>query len=358
MPKRTPMGGGLAFYPDQSAQVFKEEMRADRSKLADFVAAYERIRSEIFLCHIRRWSPGPHAHRNTHPFLRESNGKEYVFAHNGSVSAAREFNFKRFHPLGDTDSERIFCYLMDFIDRYALDLSDEADLSLLEDHLREINGTRDARLNFLLSDGNRLLCYRDAGGYKKLLMLKREPGYMHTDESFNDDEIDFRFTIEKGADERAVILATEALTRERWLFPARGSLTVLENGCVTYPEPYDEEETDSEKVEVYKAPKFLKTENGHTDVISMSPSLRNELGVNLDERVRVTGDDRSLELLVKKTSKDLIGRNPEHRADHPDRHVCLLLKTRKKLGLEETEYRNGHKKFKTKYTPVSIERVN
>lgn len=352
-----PHGWGLAYYPDQSAQIFKEPLKALESELANFVAKYEMIKSKNFMCHIRYMTTGSPSHRNTHPFSRELNGREYVFAHNGSVLAVGDFKFNRFRPVGDTDSEKVFCHLMDFIAQHKLNLDNEADLSLLEDRLREINGSPGAKLNCLISDGKRLLCYRDRGGHKKLLILLREPGYMHTVRYYGDEEIDFEFKIKKGTDERAVIVSTEALTRERWRFLPRACLTVLEDGRVLYPTPLEEEQ-DTEKVEVYKSPRYSSHLAGFPDVVGMPESLRDTIGVSLGEMVRVINGDQALALRVCKTSKYLVGSDPDYKADQPQKHIWLPPKARKKLGLDEEAYRNGCKKFKTKYSPVSIERVN
>ena len=54
---------------------------------------------------------------NTHPFVRELWGRNFVFAHNGTVKAAKKHPLGRFHPIGETDSEHAFCVIMDALAR-------------------------------------------------------------------------------------------------------------------------------------------------------------------------------------------------------------------------------------------------
>lgn len=63
--RRNPDGWGLAFYPDNSAIVFKEPLTATESRLAVFIENYELIKSKIFIGHVRRASRGEKSYRNT-----------------------------------------------------------------------------------------------------------------------------------------------------------------------------------------------------------------------------------------------------------------------------------------------------
>ncbi len=113
--KNNPDGWGLAFYPDKgnASLVIKEPGTASQSKLSGFLCDYELVKSRIFVAHVRRSSQGGVSYRNTHPFSRELQGREYVFAHNGTLKEYKNsLNLGRFQPLGQTDSEYAFCYLL------------------------------------------------------------------------------------------------------------------------------------------------------------------------------------------------------------------------------------------------------
>ncbi len=59
---------------------------------------------------------GERSYRNAQPFARELAGRMHLFAHNGylpGIDASPTFKLERFHPVGETDSERAFCALLD-----------------------------------------------------------------------------------------------------------------------------------------------------------------------------------------------------------------------------------------------------
>ncbi len=70
----------------------------------------------LVLCHIRKATQGARTLRNTQPFVRELGGRLHVFAHNGDLPGAEQaFAVERCgpcRPVGDTDSERLFCALL------------------------------------------------------------------------------------------------------------------------------------------------------------------------------------------------------------------------------------------------------
>jgi predicted glutamine amidotransferase len=64
--------------------------------------------------HVRRATQGAPALANSQPFVRELGGRMHVFVHNGDLSglpAPRPG--AAFRPVGDTDSERAFCGLLE-----------------------------------------------------------------------------------------------------------------------------------------------------------------------------------------------------------------------------------------------------
>lgn len=70
----------------------------------------------MVIAHIRRATAGERSYRNTQPFARELAGRMHLFAHNGwlpDIDRLPEFRSSRFHAVGETDSERAFCILLD-----------------------------------------------------------------------------------------------------------------------------------------------------------------------------------------------------------------------------------------------------
>lgn len=161
----------------------------------------------MIIGHVRLKSCGIQSHENTHPF--EINN--WVFAHNGTVSSImsmEEFKLKRFKPIGKTDSEFAFCYLLER-------LEDERNPKIVEDILKKeahnIKTKSGGRFNFILSDGEYLYAYGDDSLY-----------YVERKFPFNsivlkDDEYEVDLKDIKDPKEEVIIIATEPLTiNEYW----------------------------------------------------------------------------------------------------------------------------------------------
>jgi glutamine amidotransferase len=154
-------GWGLAWYTDQSASLIKEPVSWRASAHTGFLETYRALRSTIFVAHVRhRTMGGEPTHADTHPFLRELNAREYVFMHNGTLTdLPRQSSICRFQPLGATDSENAFCYLVERLAARGGSLSTLADFEWLHAELKRLNAF--GKLNCILSDGFTLFCYRD-----------------------------------------------------------------------------------------------------------------------------------------------------------------------------------------------------
>src|SRR5947209_18414186 len=146
-------GWGLAWYPDQSVALIKEPVSWRASQHTGFLEKYSGLLSSIYIAHVRHKTVGgPPTHADTHPFIREFGGREYAFAHNGTLQQpGRSFPSKRFRPLGTTDSEYAFCYLLERLSRRGDPLTTPASFRWLHRELAGINEL--GQLNCLLSDG-------------------------------------------------------------------------------------------------------------------------------------------------------------------------------------------------------------
>ncbi len=108
-------GWGVAFYEGNDVRLIKDYGEAKGSRWVDFIKQQE-IRSHDVIAHIRRSTVGEVSYKNTHPFVRELFGRMHTFAHNGTfhgIQGHTQFTTKRFKPVGTTDSELGFCYLLE-----------------------------------------------------------------------------------------------------------------------------------------------------------------------------------------------------------------------------------------------------
>ena len=108
-------GWGVAYFEGKDATLLREPQSASDSQLVRFIEK-NIPPTQLLISHIRKATQGKRALWNTQPFARELGGCMHVFAHNGDFSAIQglaEFTPKAFTPIGSTDSEHAFCYLLD-----------------------------------------------------------------------------------------------------------------------------------------------------------------------------------------------------------------------------------------------------
>ncbi len=111
-------GWGIAYYDQNDARIIREASSASESAYLRFIKDHS-IQSRIVISHIRLATKGEVSVRNTQPFARELSGRLHVFAHNGDLEnldeslLAQPLKQPCFRPIGNTDSEQAFCYLME-----------------------------------------------------------------------------------------------------------------------------------------------------------------------------------------------------------------------------------------------------
>lgn len=207
-------GWGVATYADGMPSVERQTWAAYHGEHFRKTAA--RVYSRVVIAHVRHATVGPPGLENTHPF---SHGR-WVFAHNGTVShfdrmrepmlEAMDF-LNRSEIRGSTDSEHIFRYLLSLWERDpARPLLDILRLGLeqIVAWSREIDPDAPISLNVLWSDGEHLAGSRLG---RTLWFLERDGlvtcDVCGTSHVHHDAHRDYR----------AVEIASEPITHERWL---------------------------------------------------------------------------------------------------------------------------------------------
>ncbi|MCX7677694.1 MAG: class II glutamine amidotransferase [Spirochaetes bacterium] len=223
-------GWGLAYYPDESVQVIKEPLPAFKSKLSEFLQYYSKIKSKIIIAHVRYTSGTSITYKNTHPFQRELFGKEYVFAHNGTLKGYTSFNTGRFTPVGETDSEYAFCRILHSIEGENIKQWTSESFNRLHDILKAINNS--GSFNCLISDGEYLFCYRDKNGYNGLCFVQRSAPFGKV--RLCDEDYEINLAEEKSKTQKGFIVATKPLTDETWNSFAPAELIVFKNGVMVF----------------------------------------------------------------------------------------------------------------------------
>jgi predicted glutamine amidotransferase len=254
-------GWGLAWYPDRALAMVKQPLRWSAQQ-TQFLDNYPGLLSSIYVAHVRQRTTGSiPTHADTHPFGRELGGRDYCFAHNGTV--AGEFwkiPLGRFHPVGQTDSEFLFCLLLEELERFARlapdlerarhpaggveqtngkvleppvaargHLESEQQWKWLHRFLLHLNDY--GRLNCILTDGEQLVVYHDRNGWKNLTYRNV---YLHEDSPLHFGDATLAVNLQAELLNHGCIVATNPLSLEGWERFLPGEMKVLHEGNIVF----------------------------------------------------------------------------------------------------------------------------
>ena len=203
-------GWGIAFFEGKACRVFLDSLPASDSPVAKMVREYP-IKSLNTIAHIRKATIGEVNLSNTHPFMREAWGLNWIFAHNGDLWNYNPVIRGRYQPVGTSDSERAFCTIMNSLTEKYPDCP--PPIHILYQELEELSkpiasyGT----FNFLMSNGQVLfarcstdLCY----------IIRRAP---FPKAHLVDKDIAVDFTPLTTENDVVAVIATQPLTdNEEW----------------------------------------------------------------------------------------------------------------------------------------------
>ena len=218
-------GWGIAFFEDKGVRHFVDHERAVDSPIAELIRRYP-IKSCNVISHIRKATQGVVGLQNCHPFVRELWGRYWVFAHNGDLKDFRPRLHSHFRPVGTTDSEHAFCWIMQELAKSHAGVPSIAELTItLRDLAARIapHGT----FNFLLSNGQALWAHASTHLY---YVERRHP---FAQAHLSDEDLQVDFATQTAPTDRVAIIVTAPLTRnETWHAFAPQTLKVFVDGEV------------------------------------------------------------------------------------------------------------------------------
>jgi predicted glutamine amidotransferase len=216
-------GWGIAFYERRGCRLFHDPSASAHSPMAEFIQRFP-IKSTNVIAHIRRASRGRVCVENTHPFHRELWGRSWAFAHNGLLRGIKKRRLSAYLPIGTTDSEYAFCYMLGVIRREFSGPPPLARLRRIIDSMAADLGTHGA-FNFLLCDSRALFGFCST----KLVYVQRHAPFSRA--ALADDEVEVDFSAVTTPSDRVVVVATAPLTRnEHWHVMAPRTLQVFAGG--------------------------------------------------------------------------------------------------------------------------------
>ena len=219
-------GWGIAFFEGAGVRHFVDHQAAVTSPIAELIKRYP-IKSKNVIAHIRKATQGRVALENCHPFVRELWGRYWVFAHNGDLKQFYPVLDGAFRPVGDTDSERAFCFLLQELRARFGDVA--PPLAQLRAALAELVGgiAGHGAFNLMLSDGSALFAHCST----RLCYVVRQ--YPFVTAQLSDEDILVDFSHVTTPNDRVAIIVTEPLTtNEQWTQFEPGELKVFVDGQV------------------------------------------------------------------------------------------------------------------------------
>ncbi|MFC0322694.1 class II glutamine amidotransferase [Gallibacterium melopsittaci] len=216
-------GFGIAFFEGKGVRVFRDDKPCSSSPIADCVKQYH-IKSLNVIAHIRKATQGDVNLENTHPFMREIWGENWVFAHNGNLKTLPDLSECRAQPIGSTDSEAAFCYMTEFLKRrYHRKPSEEEIFAAVYEVTQEL--AQLGTFNFILSNGQFMIAHCSTF----LHYLTRKAPFGKAFRVDDDGFIDFNDYAKPG--DKVTIISTQPLTKnECWTKMENGGFVMFKDG--------------------------------------------------------------------------------------------------------------------------------
>lgn len=228
-----PDGWGISFYENGAPTVERRETAAFHD--LHFSVTAERVFTTTVVAHVRRATVGGSSAANTHPFVHGC----WTFAHNGTVRSFEQVGPTLEREIsadliarrgGSTDSELAFLWLLSRMRRQGIDIDRPAtklaplvglvgdSVRKLDDRCQRAGATKPAQLNFLLTDGRKMVVTR---WRHSLHWVARQD--IHDCEICGIPHVHH----ERGRAYRATVVASEPISHEAWQeVPDRSVLSV------------------------------------------------------------------------------------------------------------------------------------
>ena len=159
-------GWGVVCFDGAEVELIKEPVAAYRSKRLRKLLDSDAIEAPTYIAHIRQATIGDESWSNCHPFRgRDKSGRTWALAHNGTIFESRCLNPYVIRQTGETDSERVFLYLVDRINRAdPAGLDKKARFQIVDDVVKSL--VPGNKLNLLIYDGELFYAH---GNYEHML---------------------------------------------------------------------------------------------------------------------------------------------------------------------------------------------
>lgn len=216
-------GFGIAFFEGHGVRLLQDDKPCAHSPVADLVQKYQ-IKSENVIAHIRKATQGQVHLVNTHPFVREIWGEYWVFAHNGNLQKFNINSGEFFNPVGTTDSEAAFCYLLEQLrQRFRYKPKDKELFAAITEITHELR--QYGLFNYMLSNGDWLIAHAST----LLFYIIRQAPFGEA--ALVDEDVSIDFSAVTTPFDRVAVITTLPLTcNEKWEQLAVNELIMFRQG--------------------------------------------------------------------------------------------------------------------------------
>lgn len=219
-------GWGIAFFEGKGVRQFLDSQASAQSPIAELVRNYP-IKSKNVISHIRKATQGQISLENTHPFSRELWGYYFIFAHNGNLLGFEPKLNGSFVPVGQTDSEKVFCWILQELKLRFGNQYPGSEKVFEAVHELTLQAGSYGEFNFLLSNGQMLVAHCST---KLCYIVRRAP---FAEARLKDREVTIDFSSVTTEKDQVAVIATVPLTdNEEWTTIEPGHLCLFKDGAL------------------------------------------------------------------------------------------------------------------------------
>lgn len=229
------LGWGLAWYPNDNKAciVAKDPSAKDAATLKGAIDDWESFRSTVFCCKVRGAASG-YTHLETQPFSRSFAGQDWLFVHNGDLDKARlkelHMNHSLFlEPLGRTDSELAFCYLLGKIQDYGARILSEIEYDVLVSWFMELDALGSA--DMVISDGVTMAVFYGSKSESSLYYQRIKPPHSNL---YSNDTSNLAFNNPRDTFRTALVFTSTPYNQGDWQAMKPAQLIIARRGKIVW----------------------------------------------------------------------------------------------------------------------------
>jgi transglutaminase-like putative cysteine protease/predicted glutamine amidotransferase len=227
---------GFGWYPNdnQAAMIAKDPASHTNDVVSDALSDWSSFRSTVFYSKVIPSSNG-YSHHEAQPFSRSYAGRDWVFVHNGDLDRNKlqdivEENSKFLEPLGKTDSELAFCFLLAKIMVTDARKLIEVPNKTILNWFRQLDPLGNADIS--LTDGMTMLTYHGKNSPKSFFYTRISPPGHPT----HFDSTHFRLSLNDPRDtyRTTFMISSEAFKGGAWSKMIPGQLLITRYGNIIW----------------------------------------------------------------------------------------------------------------------------